>query len=127
MKASSPSVAERSLIGSRVAGLQDTRRWLLLLLLSEAWLFAALVGALRWRVLSGFDRFALLASAIAIVLGWVLSRRAVGLWFVMGGPLLLVIATLVNGGAASEAQWIAVSTSAGHVAFALVLLVRHNF
>ncbi|CAB4914288.1 unannotated protein [freshwater metagenome] len=122
MKASSPSVAERSLIGSRVAGLQDTRRWLLLLLLSEAWLFAALVGALRWRVLSGFDRFALLASAIAIVLGWVLSRRAVGLWFVMGGPLLLVIATLVNGGAASEAQWIAVSTSAGHVAFALVLL-----
>jgi signal transduction histidine kinase len=122
MKAFSPRPADSSLVASRLAGLLETRRWLLVLLLSEAWLFAALVGALQWRSLAGLDRLALLVSATAIILGWTLSGRTIGLWLIMSGPLTLVLAALANGGSPSEVAWIGVSTSAGHVAYALVLL-----
>jgi signal transduction histidine kinase len=122
MKALSPNPDESVIAGSRVAGLLDTRRWLLVLLLSEAWLFAALVGAAHWRVIASTDRLALVGSALCVVVGWTLSRRTIGVWLIMGAPLLLLLATLTNGGTPSEVKWIAVSTSAGHVAYALVML-----
>jgi anti-sigma regulatory factor (Ser/Thr protein kinase) len=120
----SPSVASSGLAESRVAILQDTRRWLLLLLISQAWLFAALVGAFNWSSLSSADRLALVMSAFAIVAGWLLSRRTIGLVFVACGPLTLVGAAIANGGAPSAVTWIAVATSVGHVTYALVLLTR---
>jgi signal transduction histidine kinase len=122
MKALFPNANENGIAGSSVASLLATRRWLLVLLLSEAWLFAALVGAAQWRSLASSDRLALLGSAVCVVVGWSLSRRTIGLWLVMGAPLLLLLATFANGGTPSEVKWIAVSTSAGHVAYALVML-----
>lgn len=122
MKASSLNPLQGDLDASRVAGLLDTRRWLLVLLLSQAWFFAGFVGALQWSSLTTTDRIALVVSTIAIVAGWILSSRTIGLWLVMSAPLLLVLAAIANGGSPSEAKWIAVSTSAGHVAYALVLL-----
>lgn len=122
MKASSPDHHPSDLAASRLAGLLDTRRWLLALLLSQAWLFAAAVGALQWSSLAGVDRVALVVSAIALIVGWLLSSRTIGLWLFMIAPLGLVLAAIANGGSPSDAKWIAVSTSAGHVAYALVLL-----
>jgi hypothetical protein len=120
----SPSNQSDGLAESRVAILYSTRRWLLLLLISQAWLFAALVGALNWIDLDITDRVTLLISAIALVGGWLLSRRAISLWVLACAPLTLVIAATANGGAPSDVIWIALATSTGHVTYALVLLTR---
>jgi signal transduction histidine kinase len=108
--------------GSRLAALLDSRRWLLVLLLSEAWLFAAIVGAAQWRRLPTGDRLALGLGLAVLIAGWILSRRTIGLWLVSAAPALLVLATLLNNGGSGVAAWIALSTSAAHVAYALVLL-----
>ena len=108
--------------GSRLAALLDSRRWLLVLLLSEAWVFAAIVGATQWRRLASGDRLALGLGLVLLIAGWLLSRRPVGLWLIAAAPALLVIATLLNNGDPTVAAWIALSTSAAHVSYALVLL-----
>jgi signal transduction histidine kinase len=107
---------------SRVAGLEQVRRWLLLLLLSQAWLFAALAGLTSWSRLGTPDRVLLGISATCLAAGWILSRRPTGLWLLTAAPLCLVIAALLNSGTPGAGQWIALSVSAGHVTYALVLL-----
>ena len=107
---------------SRVAGLEQVRRWLLQLLLSEAWLFAALAGLVAWPRLISADRFLLLLSAACIASGWILARRSIGLWLITAAPLCLVIATLLNDGTPDVGQWIALAVSTGHVTYAVVLL-----
>ena len=107
---------------SRVAGLEQVRRWLIQLLLSEAWLFAALAGLVAWPRLGTPDRLLLFASAACLVAGWILARRPTGLWLITAAPLCLVIATLLNDGTPGVGQWIALAVSAGHVTYALVLL-----
>ena len=107
---------------SRVAGLKQVRRWLIQLLLSEAWLFAALAGLLAWPRLGAPDRLLLIASAACLVAGWILARRPVGLWLITAAPLCLVIATVLNDGTPGVGQWIALAVSAGHVTYAVVLL-----
>lgn len=111
---------------SRVNGLYEVRRWLILLLLSEAWLFAALAGLARWRALPTSDRALLVAGAVLIVLGWALSRRPIGLWLITGAPICLISATLLNSGDLAAGQWIALGVSTGHVAYAIVLLAPRN-
>ncbi|MFM8154696.1 MAG: hypothetical protein ACKOAF_01265 [Actinomycetes bacterium] len=118
----SPELSSAHMSGTRVAGLRETRRWLLLLLLSEAWLFAALVGAANWRALPSTDRLALVVAAVCLITGWILSKRTFGLWLVMIAPLCLVLAAAMNDPSSGEVRWIALSVSAGHVAYALVLL-----
>lgn len=117
-------MASSGLPESRVAILYNTRRWLLLLLLTQAWLFAALVGVLNWGDLHSSDRLALVASALAVVGGWSMFKRPLGLWIILFAPLLLVVAAFTNGGAPSDVSWIALATSTGHVTYALVLLTR---
>ena len=107
---------------SRVAGLEQVRRWLIQLLLSEAWLFAALAGLVAWPRLGTPDRLLLFASAACLVAGWILARRPTGLWLITAAPLCLVIATLLNDGTPGVGQWIALAVSAGHVTYAVVLL-----
>ena len=107
---------------SRVAGLEQVRRWLLLLLLSQAWLFAALAGLTSWSRLGTPDRVLLGISATCLAAGWILSRRPTGLWLRTAAPMCLVIAALLNSGTPGAGQWIALSVSAGHVTYALVLL-----
>ena len=111
---------------SRVNGLYEVRRWLILLLLSEAWLFAALAGLARWSALPTPDRVLLVAGAVLIVLGWALSRRLIGLWLITGAPVCLIAATLLNSGDLAAGQWIALGVSTGHVAYAIVLLAPRN-
>ena len=111
---------------SRVNGLYEVRRWLILLLLSEAWLFAALAGIARWTALPTSDRAVLVTGLVLIILGWILSRRPVGLWLVTGAPVCLMVATLLNSGDLASGQWIALGVSTGHVAYAIVLLAPRN-
>jgi hypothetical protein len=111
----------------RLAGLLEARRWLILLLLTEAWLFAAIVGAAQWRELSGADRLILIIAVLCIISGWLLSRRTVGLWLVTLAPILLVIAAAVGGSDSNSAKWIALSVSCGHVAYALIMLTPPAF
>ena len=51
-----------ALVAFRIAGLRDTRRWLIGLLLSEAWLFAAVYGFLQAMVPQGRYRSAWFAQ-----------------------------------------------------------------
>ena len=103
-------------------GLYDVRRWLIRLLFTEAWLFAALAGLLSWSRLSATDRAALAASAALVIVGWSLSRRTVGLWLITAAPLCLVAATVLSGVSPGAARWVALGVSTGHVAYGLVLL-----
>jgi anti-sigma regulatory factor (Ser/Thr protein kinase) len=116
--------------GLRRAGLDETRRWLLLLLLTIAWLLAASVGLLQWNTLAPVDRSLLVTGLLCIAIGWLLSRRTIGLWVLLGGPASLVCAAALsevtpsasaNGAAAA---WIALSVSVSHVTYGLVLLTR---
>ena len=103
-------------------GLYDVRRWLIRLLFTEAWLFAALAGLLSWNRLSATDRAALAASAALVIVGWALSRRTVGLWLITAAPLCLVVATMLSSVSPGAARWVALGVSTGHVAYGLVLL-----
>jgi len=107
---------------SRVEGLYDVRRWLIRLLFSEAWLFAALAGTLSWPRLATTDRALLVISAACIVVGWVLSRRDVGLWIITAAPLCLILAAALNNPELDVARWVAIAVSTGHVAYGAVLL-----
>lgn len=123
----SPEEVARSAADSRVAGPLQVRRWLIQLLLSEAWLFAALAGASAWPRLPTLDRLLLLVGAVSIVLGWVLGRRVVGQWLVAAAPLSLVLAAALSSAPASGPAWIALAVSVGHVTYALVLLLPVRF
>ncbi|MFM9136240.1 MAG: hypothetical protein ACKOT0_12555 [bacterium] len=107
---------------SRVDGLFDVRRWLIRLLFTEAWLFAALAGLVAWGRLTSLDRAALAAGAALLVVGWASSRRTVGLWLITAAPLVLVLATAVSRLDPGPARWIALGVSIGHVAYGVVLL-----
>ena len=122
MRALSHSSVKAPPADSRVAGLYEVRRWLILLLLSEAWIFAALAGVARWRALAMTDRALLVIGAVCLILGWFLSRRPLGLWLVAAAPLCLVLATVLNTGSPSAGQWVALGVSMGHVTYAIVLL-----
>lgn len=119
----SPDEKVQASADSRVAGLLQVRRWLIQLLLSEAWLFAALAGASAWPRLPTSDRLLLIVGAVCIVLGWVFGRRVVGQWLVAAAPLSLVLAAAVSSTPPSGPAWIALSVSVGHVTYALVLLL----
>ena len=122
MRALFPDRGDDRIVASHIASLLVTRRWLIGLLFTQAWLFAALVGALQWQRLTSADRLALVLSALLITVGWATSRRPIGLWLITGAPLALVLAAIANGGSPQDVTWIALSTSAGHVAYGLVLL-----
>ena len=118
----SPESGPTALVAFRIAGLRDTRRWLIGLLLSEAWLFAAVYGFLQWAQLPTVDRLALTCAAACLVAGWAAFRHAAGLWLITCAPLLLVVAAASCSTSSPQARWIALTVSAGHVAYALVLL-----
>ena len=122
MRALSPDEATRLDTDSRVAGLLHVRRWLIQLLLSEAWAFAALAGTVAWSRLTATDRALLLTGAVCIVGGWVLGRRTIGLWLIAVGPLSLVLAAAISTTPPGGPAWIALAVSVSHVTYALVLL-----
>ena len=119
----SPDEKSQEGADSRVAGLLQVRRWLIQLLLSEAWLFAALAGASAWPRLPTSDRLLLIVGAACIVMGWVFGRRVAGQWLVAAAPLSLVLAAALSNAPPSGPAWIALSVSVGHVTYALVLLL----
>lgn len=119
MRALSP---DTEAVGSQVSGLRETRKWLLFLLLTEAWLFAGLVGAANWARLPATDRACLVLGASLLASGWLLARRPVGPWLVAAAPLCLVAAAALNVPSPESTTWIAISVSASHVAYAVVLL-----
>ena len=118
----SPSVSLTRNPESRVAGLEQVRRWLIQLLLTEAWLFAALTGLANWSRLTAAERGLLAIAAACLVAGWILARRPLGLWLITAAPLCLALATLTHDGAPGAARWIALAVSVGHVTYAVVLL-----
>lgn len=118
----SPDGTAKTTTDSRVAGLFQVRRWLIQLLLSEAWLFAALAGISAWGRLPTADRTLLIAGACCVVAGWILSRRVIGLWLIAAGPLSLVIAAALSSTPPAGPAWIALAVSVGHVTYALILL-----
>ena len=118
----SPDGTAKTATDSRVAGLFQVRRWLIQLLLSEAWLFAALAGISAWARLPTADRTLLIAGACCVVAGWILSRRVIGLWLITAGPFSLVIAAALSSTPPEGPAWIALAVSVGHVTYALILL-----
>ena len=119
----SPEEVERSGVDSRIEGLIQVRRWLIQLLFSEAWLFAALAGASTWPALPTQDRAFLLIGAACIVVGWILGRRTVGQWLILAAPLSLILAAALSTTPPSGPTWIALAVSVGHVTYGLVLLL----
>ena len=119
----SPDEPTRVASDSRVAGLFQVRRWLIQLLLSEAWLFAALAGTLSWSQLPTTDRVLLLTGAACVLAGWILGGRTIGLWLIAAGPLSLVLAAALSSTPPGGPAWIALAVSVGHVTYALTLLL----
>lgn len=119
----SPDEPLRVESNSRIAGLFQVRRWLIQLLLSEAWLFAALAGTLAWVRLPTTDRVLLLTGAACVLAGWILGGRTIGLWLIAAGPLSLVLAAALSSTPPGGPAWIALAVSVGHVTYALVLLL----
>lgn len=109
--------------GPRFRSLVQVRRWLIQLLLSEAWLFAALAGLLSWPSITATDRVLLAAGALCVVTGWILGDRPAGLWLIVAGPTTLVLAAAISSTPATGPAWIALAVSTGHVTYALVLLL----
>lgn len=118
----SPSTDTATPLESRVQGLYAVRRWLIQLLLSEAWAFAALAAIIGWPRLTTTDRALLAASALCIVVGWLLTGRTAGLWIITAAPLCLVLAGALNDPSVSTATWIALAVSIGHVTYATIML-----
>lgn len=123
MRALSPDEPTRVASDSRVAGLFQVRRWLIQLLLSEAWLFAALAGTLSWGRLPTTDRVLLVTGAACVLAGWILGGRTIGLWLIAAGPLSLVLAAALSSTPPGGPAWIALAVSVGHVTYALTLLL----
>lgn len=119
----SPDDTDSRSPGFRLDSLLQVRRWLIQLLLSEAWLFAALAGVASWSRLPGFDRALLIGGALCVVLGWVFGGRRIGLWLIVAGPLSLITAAALSSTPPSGPAWIALAVSVGHVTYALVLLL----
>lgn len=119
----SPEEVARSGADSRIEGLIQVRRWLIQLLFSEAWLFAALAGASTWPALPMQDRVFLLMGAACVVAGWILGRRTLGQWLILAAPLSLILAAALSTTPPSGPAWIALAVSVGHVTYGLVLLL----
>lgn len=118
------SAAELHSPGPRLAALLETRRWLLLLLLTVAWTYPAGFGFAHFADITPADRILLLVSVPFMIGAWLLSRRRYGLWLLLGGPGCLVLAAALNGGQAESTAWIYLSVSAGHLTFVFVVQAR---
>jgi anti-sigma regulatory factor (Ser/Thr protein kinase) len=123
----SPEEIARSGDDSRLSGLLQVRRWLIRLLISQAWLFAALVGVVSWSSLPTSDRVLLTIGGACVVAGWMVGRSVVGQWLILAAPLSLVTAAALSSTPPSGPAWIALGVSVGHVTYALVLLLPVRF
>ena len=105
----------------RVAALYATRSWLLLLLLTVAWMLAALLGGAQFSRLSLMEKACLLLGALCVATAWIFRNRTWALVLLVCAPALLVVAAWSSPPAATVG-WIAVSSSVSQVAFGFVLL-----
>ena len=107
----------------RVSALYATRSWILLLLLTVAWVLAAMVGAGQFSALAPVERACLLGGACCIATAWLFRNHDWALVLLVGAPALLVVAASLSQPGTSAA-WIALSSSVSQVSFGFVLLTN---